>query len=143
MSAWLRWGKRLFDVGAVLIVGVVAAPLVVLIGLLVRVTMGRPVLFRQTRLGWHGEPFTIVKFRTMREPRPSDDPHLGEADCITPLGRVLRLTSLDELPSLWNVLRGDISLVGPRPLLMEYLDPYAPAQAGRHEVRPGTTRWAE
>lgn len=143
MSWWVRWGKRFFDVGAVLILGVLATPLVVLVGLLVLVTMGRPVFFRQTRLGWHGKPFTIVKFRTMTPPRPADDPALGEADRITPLGRILRLTSLDELPTLWNVLRGDMSLVGPRPLLPQYWDRYTPEQARRHEVKPGITGWAQ
>jgi lipopolysaccharide/colanic/teichoic acid biosynthesis glycosyltransferase len=129
--------KRALDVvGASLGLLVAAIPMAV-IGIALRLTMGSPVLFRQERPGRHGAPFTILKFRTMRA---GDGP---DAERLTALGRRLRSTSLDELPELWNVLRGDMSLVGPRPLLMEYLDLYTPRQARRHEVRPGLTGLAQ
>jgi lipopolysaccharide/colanic/teichoic acid biosynthesis glycosyltransferase len=129
--------KRALDVvGASLGLLVAAIPMAV-IGIALRLTMGSPVLFRQERPGRHGAPFTILKFRTMRA---GDGP---DAERLTALGRRLRSTSLDELPELWNVLRGDMSLVGPRPLLMEYLELYTPRQARRHEVRPGLTGLAQ
>ena len=131
--------KRLFDllVSAVgLAVG--ALPMAV-IAVLIRSTLGRPVLFRQERPGLHGEPFTIYKFRTMRDAVDEDGNPLPDEARMTHLGDMLRATSLDELPELWNVLRGDMSLVGPRPLLMEYLPLYSPEQARRHDVRPGIT----
>jgi lipopolysaccharide/colanic/teichoic acid biosynthesis glycosyltransferase len=129
--------KRGIDVvGAVVGLVLGAAPMAV-IAAAVAAVMGRPVLFRQERPGLGGEVFTLYKFRTMRS-GPGDD-----ADRLTPLGRTLRATSLDELPELWNVLRGDMSLVGPRPLLVEYLDRYSPRQARRHEVRPGLTGLAQ
>ena len=103
----------------------------------VRVCLGRPVFFRQPRPGLHGRPFALVKFRTMRAGTGSD------AERLTRFGRFLRTTSLDELPELWNVLRGDMSLVGPRPLLMQYLERYTPEQARRHEMKPGITGWAQ
>ena len=103
---------------------------------------GRPILFRQRRPGLEGRPFTIVKFRTMRSPRRDEMSLEADAQRLTSLGRFLRSSSLDELPELWNVLHGDMSLVGPRPLLMEFLDRYTPAEARRHEVRPGVTGWA-
>lgn len=112
-------------------------PLLLLIALLILTSMGRPVLFRQRRPGEAGKVFTILKFRTMRT---GDTP---DAHRLTWLGRLLRSTSLDELPELWNVLKGDMSLVGPRPLLEEYLPLYTPEQARRHEVRPGITGWAQ
>lgn len=129
--------KRAIDVigaGAGLVVA--AVPMAV-IAVLVRLRLGRPVLFRQVRPGLHGAPFTLVKFRSMREGPGSD------AERLTPFGRFLRSTSLDELPELWTVLRGDMSLVGPRPLLTEYLDHYSERQARRHEVRPGLTGQAQ
>ena len=120
-----------------------AAPLLLFIAIAVRVNLGSPVLFRQQRPGLRGRPFTMVKFRTMRDAIGRDGRPLPDADRLTAFGRLLRSTSLDELPELWNVLRGDMSLVGPRPLLMEYLDRYTPEQARRHEVRPGVTGWAQ
>ncbi len=129
--------KRLIDiVGTVALLTVGAVPMVV-IGAAIWISMGRPVLFRQVRPGLHGKPFTLVKFRTMRDGAGDD------AGRLTSLGRVLRSTSLDELPGLWNVLRGDMSLVGPRPLLMEYLDRYTDRQMLRHSVRPGLTGLAQ
>lgn len=107
------------------------------------VTMGRPVLFRQQRPGRHGRPFTIYKFRTMSEPKPGQSRFHSDATRVTWVGAILRKTSIDELPELWNVLRGDMSLVGPRPLLMEYLPKYTAEQARRHLVRPGITGWAQ
>lgn len=114
-----------------------------LLGLMVRRKLGSPVLFRQVRPGLHGRPFMMVKFRTMTDERGVDDELLPDAQRLTAFGRFLRATSLDELPELWNVLRGEMSLVGPRPLLMEYLPLYSPDQARRHEVRPGITGWAQ
>jgi len=101
------------------------------------------LLFRQTRIGLHGKPFTLYKFKTMRDPRPGEDPLATDALRLTRFGRFLRATSLDELPTLWNVVKGDMSLVGPRPLLPEYLPLYTPEQMRRHEVKPGITGWAQ
>ena len=109
----------------------------------IRITMGTPVFFRQQRPGLHGEPFTIYKFRTMTDKRDDQGDLLPDAERLTPFGRFLRIASLDELPELVNVLRGEMSLVGPRPLLMQYLERYTPEQARRHEVRPGITGWAQ
>ncbi|PUE09777.1 sugar transferase [Limnohabitans sp. T6-20] len=135
--------KRLFDcVAALLALLLLALPLLVLVWL-IRRKLGSPVLFRQVRPGLHGQPFTMVKFRTMTDERGTDGALLPDAQRMTPFGRFLRATSLDELPELWNVLRGEMSLVGPRPLLMEYLPLYTPEQARRHEVRPGITGWAQ
>jgi lipopolysaccharide/colanic/teichoic acid biosynthesis glycosyltransferase len=106
-------------------------------------TLGRPVLFRQERAGLHGRAFSIFKFRTMRKPRPEDDPIAHDFERLTPFGRWLRSTSIDELPSLLNVLKGEMSLVGPRPLLLRYLERYSTEQARRHEVPPGLTGWAQ
>lgn len=135
--------KRLFDLllsfGLLLIL---ALPLLLLWGL-VRHKLGSPVLFRQVRPGMHGRPFMMVKFRTMTDERGADGELLPDARRLTTFGRFLRATSLDELPELWNVLCGEMSLVGPRPLLMEYLPLYSPEQARRHEVRPGITGWAQ
>lgn len=119
-----------------------AVPLILLMWL-VRIKLGRPVFFRQVRPGLHGKSFEMVKFRTMTSERGPDGQLLPDAVRLTPLGHFLRATSLDELPELWNVLKGDMSLVGPRPLLMEYLPLYTPEQARRHEVRPGITGWAQ
>ncbi|HOU22172.1 MAG: sugar transferase [Kiritimatiellae bacterium] len=120
-----------------------SAPGLVVLAVLVRWKLGAPVLFRQPRPGRHGRPFTLLKFRTMIDTRDAAGHWLPDERRLTAFGRFLRRTSLDELPELWNVLRGDMSLVGPRPLLMEYLPLYSPEQARRHEVRPGITGWAQ
>ena len=137
-----RIAKRGFDIvaGAFLLAASLPAQLVVAV--LVRRNLGSPVLFKQRRPGLDGEVFTLLKFRTMREPRPGEG-ITSDGARLTPLGRRLRATSLDELPSLINVIRGEMSLVGPRPLLIEYLDRYSPEQARRHEVRPGITGLAQ
>jgi len=135
--------KRLFDLlGASLALLLSALPLLAL-AWLIRRKLGSPVLFRQVRPGLQGRPFTMVKFRTMTDERGPDGALLPDAQRLTPLGRFLRSSSLDELPELWNVMRGDMSLVGPRPLMMEYLPLYTYEQARRHEVRPGITGWAQ
>lgn len=135
--------KRLFDVAASGAALIVLAPVMLAVALAVRVALGRPVLFRQVRPGLHGRPFEMIKFRTMLDAVDSHGNPLSDAERLTRFGRFLRSTSLDELPELWSVLRGDMSLVGPRPLLMHYLDHYTPEQARRHEVRPGLTGWAQ
>jgi sugar transferase EpsL len=132
-----RRDKRLFDVIVSASGLVLLGPLLALLAVVTWATMGRPILFRQRRAGRGGRPFTILKLRTMT---PGTGP---DAERITALGRLLRRTSLDELPELWNVLRGDMSLVGPRPLLVPYVERYTPRQARRHEVRPGITGWAQ
>jgi len=135
--------KRVFDVVVSAVALTVLAPVMGLTALAVWRTMGRPVLFRQARPGLHGKPFVMYKFRTMRDLRDAEGKLLPNEARLTPFGRWLRSTSLDELPELLNVLRGEMSLVGPRPLLMEYLDRYTPEQARRHEVKPGITGWAQ
>ena len=138
--------KRAVDVAASTVALVVLSPVIVVVALLVRLRLGSPVLFRQRRPGKGGQVFTLYKFRTMREPASGTsgvDAVASDAERLTPFGRTLRWTSLDELPQLVNVLRGDMSLVGPRPLLPEYLDRYNEEQARRHEVRPGITGWAQ
>ncbi len=135
--------KRLFDVVvSACALLVLTLPLLVVIWM-VRRKLGSPVFFTQVRPGMHGKPFKMVKFRSMTSERGTDGELLPDAERLTPFGRFLRSTSLDELPELWNVLKGDMSLVGPRPLLMEYLPLYSPEQARRHEVRPGITGWAQ
>jgi sugar transferase EpsL len=135
--------KRIFDITiAAAALSVLALPMFV-IALAVCLVLGRPVLFVQERPGLHGVPFKLVKFRTMREARDAKGRPLADEVRLTSLGRFLRTTSLDELPELWNVLKGDMSLVGPRPLLMEYLALYTVEQMRRHEVRPGITGWAQ
>jgi len=135
--------KRWIDIGGAILLFLLLAPFMLLIALLIRITMGAPVLFRQQRPGLHGKPFTLYKFRTMTDARDEQGNLLPDEQRLTRLGRFLRSTSLDELPELWNVLKGDMSLVGPRPLLMEYLPLYTPEQFRRHEVRPGITGWAQ
>jgi len=135
--------KRAFDIIVSGILLVLLAPALVMLALLVRWQLGSPVLFRQTRPGKDTRPFEMLKFRTMRDIRDRKGRSLPDAERLTSFGRFLRSTSLDELPELWNVLKGDMSLVGPRPLLMEYLPLYSAEQARRHEVRPGITGWAQ
>lgn len=135
--------KRLVDlILAALALLMLSVPLLILIWM-VRSRLGSPVFFRQTRPGLHGKPFEMVKFRTMTDARGADGQLLPDSERLTSFGRFLRATSLDELPELWNVVKGDMSLVGPRPLLMEYLPLYSPEQARRHDVRPGVTGWAQ
>lgn len=134
--------KRLLDIVITLPVLIASLPAQAAVALLVRFRLGRPVLFKQERPGLHGEPFEMVKFRTMLDPDPETG-LIADEDRLTRLGRVLRASSLDELPSLWNIVRGDMSLVGPRPLLTRYLPLYTPEQARRHDVRPGLTGLAQ
>lgn len=136
--------KRLIDVVVAAGLLVMLSPVILLVALLVRLRLGSPVLFSQLRPGLHGRPFRMFKFRTMRTAQVSDaGVSLSDAERLPAFGRGLRATSLDELPELWNVLVGDMSLVGPRPLLMDYLPLYSAEQARRHEVRPGITGWAQ
>lgn len=138
-----RVGKRLFDLALAAPALIALAPALALLALLVRHKLGTPALFCQQRPGLHGRPFTLYKFHTMTDALDARGNLLPNEERLTPFGQILRSTSLDELPELFNVLRGDMSLVGPRPLLMEYLDRYTPEQARRHEVRPGITGWAQ
>jgi sugar transferase EpsL len=137
------FAKRVTDtllVGSALLI---IAPLMAAIALAIRWSMGRPILFRQMRPGYRGQPFKLLKFRTMNVARDARGCDLPDAERLTPIGRLLRRLSLDELPQLWNVLRGDMSLVGPRPLLMQYMNRYTPEQAHRHDTKPGITGWAQ
>ena len=143
MSAGQRRLKRLLDVTVTLVALALLSPLMLVIAAAVLLTMGRPILFRQRRPGLGGRPFTILKFRTMLDPSDNGGRPTPDTKRLTRLGRFLRSTSLDELPELFNVLRGEMSLIGPRPLLMQYLGRYTPEQARRHEVRPGITGWAQ
>jgi len=136
-------GKRAIDLAGASAGLTLAAPVVAAAALAIRITMGRPVLFRQERPGLAGAPFELVKLRTMRPLAGAEDGLAADAARLTPIGAALRRWSLDELPTLWNVVRGDMSLVGPRPLLCQYLDRYSPEQARRHEVKPGITGWAQ
>jgi sugar transferase EpsL len=135
--------KRAFDLTLALLALTVLFPMIGLIALLVWLKLGSPILFRQQRPGLHSEPFTLYKFRTMTDARDAQGNLPPDAERLTPLGRFLRSTSLDELPELFNVLKGDMSLVGPRPLLMQYLGRYTPEQLRRHQVKPGITGWAQ
>lgn len=135
--------KRLFDFSCSLIGLIIVSPLLLLAALLIRMKLGSPVLFRQMRPGLYGRPFFVYKFRTMTDERDENGNLLPDEERITPLGQMLRKFSIDELPQLFNVVKGDLSLVGPRPLLMEYLELYSPEQERRHEVRPGITGWAQ
>lgn len=135
--------KRTFDFITALVALIVISPLVVLLALLVRLFLGAPILFSQIRPGLHGQAFTVYKFRTMTDEKNASGALLPDDVRLTPFGLFLRRSSLDELPQLFNVLKGDVSLVGPRPLLMEYLPLYTPEQAKRHLVRPGITGWAQ
>jgi len=135
--------KRVFDFSVALLMLAALWPVLLILAVLVGARLGSPVLFRQQRPGLHGRPFLICKFRTMNDARDMHGNLLDDAERLTPLGRFMRRFSLDELPQLFNVLTGDLSLVGPRPLLMEYLPLYSAEQARRHKVRPGITGWAQ
>jgi len=137
------FGKRLIDLALSVSALILLSPGLLLLAGLVGLQLGSPVLFRQPRPGQRGQSFTLLKFRTMREARDARGNVLPDAERLTGLGRFLRSTSLDELPELFNVLKGDMSLVGPRPLLIQYLDRYTQEQARRHEVKPGITGWAQ
>ena len=135
--------KRFFDLALTIPGVVVISPLLALIAILVRLVHGTPVLFRQTRPGLRGNPIVVPKFRTMKDACDEDGNMLPDAERVTKFGLFLRSTSLDELPELWNVLKGEMSLVGPRPLLIQYLERYDPEQTRRHDVLPGMTGWAQ
>ena len=139
---YLFW-KRIFDIFLSVVLLLLLFPLMGLVALLVWCAMGRPIFFKQTRPGYLGKPFELYKFRTMADRRDRDGRQLPDAQRLTVVGNLLRKTSLDELPELFNVFKGDMSFVGPRPLLMEYLERYTPQQARRHEVKPGITGWAQ
>jgi sugar transferase EpsL len=143
MHPYPTLGKRLLDLALAVPAVIVGAPVFILVAVLVRIKLGSPVLFRQVRPGRHERPFTIYKFRSMTDARGADGELLPEMDRHTRFGRLLRRTSLDELPELFNVIRGEMSLVGPRPLLLEYIGYYSPEDNRRHEVRPGITGWAQ
>ncbi|MEN4829535.1 sugar transferase [Pseudomonas sp. P39-UII1] len=135
--------KRLIDISASLCALILLSPVMAVVAWNIRKKLGSPVLFRQIRPGLDGKTFEMVKFRTMRDAVDSEGNPLADAERMTAFGSFLRASSLDELPELWNVLKGDMSLVGPRPLLVEYLPLYSPEQRRRHEVRPGVTGWAQ
>jgi len=142
-TVYRRAGKRTLDLFLGLVALLLCLPLIALTALLVRVLLGSPMLFAQTRPGFRGKPFTLFKFRTMIDARDERGEALSDEERLTAFGAWLRRTSLDELPELFNVIKGEMSLVGPRPLLMEYLGRYTPHQARRHEVRPGLTGWTQ
>ena len=135
--------KRFFDIIASALGLIILSPIIAIVAWQIKRKLGSPVLFRQTRPGKDGKPFEMIKFRTMRDAVDANGNPLPDEERMTPFGSFLRSTSLDELPELWNVLKGDMSLVGPRPLLMEYLPLYSAEQYRRHEVRPGVTGWAQ
>ena len=135
--------KRLMDIVGSFIGILMLSPLLLFISFLIMITMGRPIFFKQIRPGLHAKPFVLYKFRTMLDLKDKNGTFLPDEKRLTRYGKFLRKTSLDELPELWNVLKGDMSLVGPRPLLMDYLERYTPEQARRHEVKPGITGWAQ
>ncbi len=143
-SDWYScWGKRTFDVTASLCLSVILVPVMAVVAALTAWRLGRPVLFRQQRPGKAGQLFELVKFRSMTDACDQNGQRLPDDQRLTRFGRFLRASSIDEFPELWNVLRGEMSLVGPRPLLVQYLDRYSPEQHRRHEVRPGVTGWAQ
>jgi len=135
--------KRIFDVISAGLAIVLLSPVILVVALLIRRKLGSPIIFRQVRPGLAGKPFEMVKFRTMKDSVDGSGAPLPDAERLGPFGRLLRSSSLDELPELWNVLKGEMSLVGPRPLLMEYLPLYSAHEFRRHEVRPGITGWAQ
>lgn len=140
---YAKYGKRFFDLALIIPGTLLISPLLLVITLLIRSRVGRSALFCQERPGIQGKPFTIYKFRTMTDARDGGGNLLPDAERLTRLGRLLRKTSMDELPELFNIIKGDMSIVGPRPLLMQYLDRYTPEQARRHEVKPGLTGWVQ
>jgi sugar transferase EpsL len=142
-SFYLAFGKRLFDLALTIPALILLSPILLIVALIVRFKLGSPILFKQMRPGLHAKPFALYKFRTMTDKRGGDGQLLPDAERLTRFGRFLRASSLDELPELFNVLKGDMSLVGPRPLLMQYLPRYTPVQARRHEAKPGITGWAQ
>lgn len=135
--------KRLFDIICSVCGLLILSPVILIVAWMIRRKLGSPVLFKQERPGLHGKSFLMIKFRTMRDAVDSNGRPLPDSERMTPFGRFLRSSSLDELPELWNVLKGDMSLVGPRPLLMQYLPLYSDEQRRRHEVKPGVTGWAQ
>lgn len=143
MTFYRRTGKRLLDLGLTVPALIGLAPVGLALGALIRLKLGSPVFFRQRRPGRDGQIFELIKFRTMTDARDPSGRSLPDDQRLTPFGGRLRRSSLDELPTLWNVIRGDMSLVGPRPLLVQYLDRYTPEQSRRHEVAPGITGWAQ
>ncbi|MBN1394327.1 MAG: sugar transferase [Pirellulales bacterium] len=138
-----RTGKRAVDIFVSATVLLLALPVLIFVAILIRWRMGSPILFRQQRPGLDEQPFTLFKFRTMNDARDANGDRLADGDRLTPLGKYLRRTSLDELPQLWNVLRGEMSLVGPRPMRWDYLPYFTPRERLRHSVRPGITGWAQ
>ncbi len=143
MSFYTRSGKRLLDLLMTIPLAIVLSPIVAVVAIMVRIKLGAPVLFRHERPGLDGRPFIMLKFRTMTEARDPSGQLRPDAERMTSFGRFLRASSLDELPELFNVLKGDMSLVGPRPLLMQYIERYTPEQMRRQNVRPGVTGWAQ
>jgi lipopolysaccharide/colanic/teichoic acid biosynthesis glycosyltransferase/glycosyltransferase involved in cell wall biosynthesis len=143
MNAYRRWGKRGLDLSVLLVASPIALLVAIIVALIVRLQMGSPVFFRQARPGFKAEPFTLLKFRTMNSVGNQEGNLLPDRERLTELGKALRRYSVDELPQLWNVLKGEMSVVGPRPLLMRYVDRYTPEQARRHDVKPGITGWAQ
>ena len=139
----MKLAKRFLDLFITIPCLILGAPLLLVLGILVRTKLGSPIFFKQERPGLHDQPFTMYKFRTMTDDRDASGELLPDDDRFTSFGKFIRSTSLDELPELFNVLKGEMSLVGPRPLLMKYLGRYSPEQARRHEVRPGITGWAQ
>lgn len=135
--------KRFFDIFFSLFFIVILSPILLIVCLLVRIKLGSPIFFRQKRPGLHGKVFTMFKFRSMIDKKDAEGNLLPDTDRLTRLGKFLRSTSIDELPELYNILKGDMSFVGPRPLLVKYLERYSPEQARRHEVKPGLTGWAQ
>lgn len=138
-----KFGKRFFDLVLVIPGLILISPMLLLVAIIAKFKIGSPVLFQQERPGIHGKIFKMVKFRSMRNDRDANGELLPDEVRLVPFGKLLRATSLDEFPELWNVIKGEMSLVGPRPLLAKYLDRYNPTQARRHEVRPGITGWAQ
>ncbi|MFZ0702856.1 MAG: sugar transferase, partial [Candidatus Acidiferrales bacterium] len=143
MNLYRHWGKRVLDLSVLLVMSPFVIPIAVVAALAVRLQMGGPVFFRQLRPGYEAKPFTLLKFRTMNSTRDEEGNLLSDEKRLTKLGARLRRYSMDEIPQLLNVLKGEMSFVGPRPLLMEYLSMYTKAEARRHEVKPGITGWAQ